>query len=96
MKCPATIKTAGNHVISSTAQHTHEGNVETSRARAAVHQMKQKITENAVTPRVAQASVVAQLSNEVKFDVYRVGSVYFSRMILILKLSLDIFYITIT
>jgi len=66
MKCPATIKTAGNHVISLTAQHTHEDNVATSRARAAVHQMKQKITENAVTPRVAQASVVAQLSNEVK------------------------------
>jgi len=48
MKCPATIKKAGNHVISLSAQHTHEGNVATSRARAAVHQMKQKMTENAV------------------------------------------------
>ena len=66
MKCPAKIKTAGNHVISIPAQHTHEGNVATSRARAAVHQMKQKMTENAATPSAAQASVVAQLSSEVK------------------------------
>jgi hypothetical protein len=66
MKCPAKIKTAGSHVISIPAQHTHEGNVATSRARAAVHQMKQKMTENAATPSAAQASVVAQLSSEVK------------------------------
>ena len=48
MKCLATIKTAGNHLISLTTRHTHEGNVATSRARTAggLHQMKQKITEN--------------------------------------------------
>jgi len=62
LKCPAMIKTAGNHVISFT-QHTHEGNVATSRARTAVNQMK--MTDNAVTPRAAQAAIISQLSSEV-------------------------------
>ena len=66
MKCPATLKTAGNHVISVLCQHTHEGNVANSRARAAVHQMKEKMSDNAVTTRSAQASVVCQLGDEVK------------------------------
>ena len=65
LKCPAMIKTAGNHVISVT-QHTHEGNVATSRARTAVNQMKMKMTDNAVTPRAAQAAIISQLSGEVK------------------------------
>jgi len=59
------IKTAGNHVLSVT-QHTHEGNVATSRVRTAVNQMKMKMTDNAVTRRVAQAAIISQLRGEVK------------------------------
>jgi len=59
------IKTAGNHVIA-VKQHTHEGNVATSRARTTVIQMKMKMTDNAVTPRAAQAAIISQLSGEVK------------------------------
>jgi hypothetical protein len=58
MKHPATIKTAGNRVISLPTLHTQECNVATS--RAAVYQMKQKMTENAVMPCAAQASVVTK------------------------------------
>ena len=66
LKCHATIKTAGDHVLSVSNEHTHEANVATSRARAAVHNMKVKMTESAFTPRAAQAAVVSQLSDEVK------------------------------
>lgn len=74
MKCPALIKTAGNHVISLPAGHTHEGNVATSRAHAAIHQMKLAMSGNAVTPSTAQAAVVSQLSDDVKMalpDIFR-------------------------
>ena len=40
MKCPATIKTARNHVISLITEHTHEGYVATSRARMALRHMQ--------------------------------------------------------
>ena len=66
LRCHATIKTAGDHVLSVSNEHTHEANVATSRARAAVHNMKVKMTESAFTPRAAQAAVVSQLSDEVK------------------------------
>ena len=55
MQFHATIKTAGSRIISVLSQHTHEGNVTNSRACTAIHHMKDKLSDNAVTTRAVQA-----------------------------------------
>jgi hypothetical protein len=61
-----TIQVPENYLISLTTERTHKGNVATSRADAALHQMTVKMAENVVTPHAAQASMVCQLCDEVK------------------------------
>lgn len=66
VKCSATMKTAGEHVITKPGEHNHEGNIQKSEAKAAVQEMKKYMTNTVTTPSASQAAVTVQLNDAVK------------------------------
>jgi len=65
MKCKARLTTSGDREISSRDPgHNHTGNVSIARARQAVGEMKNKITDLTVTPSSSQAAVMSQLPDD--------------------------------
>ena len=65
VKCSATMKTAGEHVITKPGEHNHEGNIQKSEAKAAVQEMKKYMTNTVTTPSASQAAVTVQLNDAV-------------------------------
>ena len=65
MKCKARLTTSGDRVVSSwDPGHNHTGNVSTARARKAVGEMKNKITDLTVAPPSSQAAVMLELPDD--------------------------------
>lgn len=65
-KCPATVKTAGDRIITRPSEHNHEGNIQTIMAKAAVQEMKTHMSNVMATPSASQAAVTVNLTDAVK------------------------------
>jgi len=77
MKCKARLTTSGDRVVSiRDPDHNHTGNVSFARARKAVGEMKNKLTDLTVAPSSSQAAVMSELPNDTLMALPRRAAVF--------------------